>query len=70
MDLAWKVMIPLSILHLLGAMLVRELGLNTWVLTGISVGLFLAAGVAGVVFGKGPRNTPRRRVAMPELAAR
>jgi NADH-quinone oxidoreductase subunit H len=70
MDLAWKVMIPLSILHLLGAMLVRELGLNNWVLTGISVVLFLAAGVAGVVFGKGPRNTPRRRVVVPELAAR
>jgi NADH-quinone oxidoreductase subunit H len=71
MDLAWKVMIPLSILHLLAAMLVREFGLSNWVLTGISVALFLGAGLAGVVFGKGPRNTPKRRVMpQPALAAR
>ncbi len=70
MDLAWKVMIPLSILHLLGAMLVREFALPNWVLTGISVALFLGAGVVGVVFGKGPRNTPKRRVTVPALAAR
>lgn len=70
MDLAWKVMIPLSILHLLAAMLVREFGLSNWALTGISVALFVAAGVAGVVFGKGPSNTPRRRVPTPEFAAR
>lgn len=70
MDLAWKVMIPLSILHLLGAMLVREFGWSNWVLTVISVALFLGAGVAGVVFGKGPRNTPIRRATVPALASR
>lgn len=68
MDLAWKVMIPLSILHLLGAILVRELELPNWSLTGISVFLFVAAGVVGVVFGKGPNNTPRRRVAVAQAA--
>jgi NADH-quinone oxidoreductase subunit H len=70
MDLAWKVMIPLSILHLLAAIIVREFGLENWVLTIISVALFLAAGVAGVVFGKGPRNTPKRLAVLPQLAAR
>jgi NADH-quinone oxidoreductase subunit H len=69
MDLAWKVMIPLSILHLLAAMLVREFALENWWLTVVSVGLFVAAGVAGVVFGKGPRNTPRRRVMSPSPLA-
>lgn len=72
MDLAWKVMIPLSILHLLGAIVVREFGWSNWTLTGISVALFVAAGIAGVLFGKGPNNTPRRRVALrqAELAAK
>ena len=62
MGLAWKVMIPLSLLHLLAAMLVREFALSNWVLTAVSVGLFLAAGVYSVAFGTGPNNTPRRRV--------
>ncbi len=70
MNLAWKVMIPLSILHLLGAMLVRQFDLSNWVLTGYSVALFVAAGVVGVAFGTGPKNTPRRRVLPQELAAR
>jgi len=71
MDLAWKVMIPLSILHLLAAMLVREFGWPNLALTVISVVLFVAAGVAGVLFGKGPNNTPRRRVTTkPELVTR
>ena len=69
MSLAWKVMIPLSILHLLAAMLVREFGLNNWALTAASVGLFVAAGVVGVVSGTGPNNAPRR-VQRPQLAAR
>lgn len=70
MNLAWKVMIPLSILHLLGAMLVRQFNLSNWVLTVYSVALFVAAGVVGVVFGTGPKNTPRRRATEAALAAR
>jgi hypothetical protein len=62
MNLAWKVMIPLSILHLLGAMLVRELKLSNWVLTGFSVALFVAAGLVAVATNAGSKNTPRRRV--------
>lgn len=61
MTLAWKVMIPLSLLHLLAAMLVKEFKAPTWALGVASVGLFLAAGVVAVITDKGPNNTPRRR---------
>lgn len=62
MTLAWKVMIPLSLLHLLAAMLVKEFGAPTWALSIASVGLFVAAGVIAVVTDSGPNNTPRRKV--------
>jgi NADH-quinone oxidoreductase subunit H len=62
MSLAWKVMIPLSLLHLLGAMLVRQFHLSNWVLTGISVGLFVGAGLLAVAIGAGPNNAPRKRL--------
>ena len=62
MSLAWKVMIPLSLLHLLGSMVVIQYGLSKWVLTAISIGLFLAAGVFAVTTNAGSNNTPRRRV--------
>jgi NADH-quinone oxidoreductase subunit H len=61
MGLAWKVMIPLAILHLLGSMLVRQFGLSPWVLTAISISLFFGAGMVALTFGTGPNNTPRRR---------
>lgn len=65
MTLAWKVMIPLSILHLLAAMVVRQFELPIWVLTLASVGLFVAAGLAALRAG-GPNNAPRRRaVSLP-----
>ncbi|MFO0848919.1 MAG: NADH-quinone oxidoreductase subunit NuoH [Gemmataceae bacterium] len=59
MALAWKVMIPLALLHLLGAMLVRHFQLPGIVMTAISVGLFVAAGLVAVTQG-GPNNAPRR----------
>jgi NADH-quinone oxidoreductase subunit H len=59
MGLAWKVMIPLAILHLLAAMVVRQFGLPLWVLTLASVGLFVAAGLIAVRSG-GPNNRPRK----------
>ncbi len=62
MALAWKVMIPLSILHLLAAMLVLEFKAPTWALSAASVGLFVAAGVIAVATDSGPNNTPRRKV--------
>ena len=60
MDIAWKAMIPLAILHLLAALLVREFGLSPWVLTVASAGLFVGAGALAV--GRGPNNAPRPRV--------
>jgi NADH-quinone oxidoreductase subunit H len=59
MGLAWKVMIPLAILHLLATMVVRQFGLPLWVLTLLSVGLFVAAGLVAVRSG-GPNNRPRK----------
>ncbi len=62
MALAWKVMIPLSLLHLLAAMFVRQYGWPMGVLTGISVGLFAGAGLIAALNKSGPNNAPRRRV--------
>jgi NADH-quinone oxidoreductase subunit H len=59
MTLAWKVMIPLALLHLLAAMVVRQFDLPLWVLTLVSVGLFVGAGLIAVR-GGGPNNAPRR----------
>ena len=58
MDLAWKVMMPLALLHLFAAMIVREFGLPVVVLTVVSIGLFVAAGLLTV--GRGPNNKPRK----------
>jgi NADH-quinone oxidoreductase subunit H len=60
MSLAWKVMIPLSILHLVAAMIVRQFQLPMGVLTVISIALFLGAGLITVKYGK-TNNAPRRR---------
>lgn len=62
MSLAWKVMIPLSILHLLACMIVRQTDSPWWVLTIVSVSLFFAAGLWGALTG-GQITAPRRRVA-------
>jgi NADH-quinone oxidoreductase subunit H len=63
MSLAWKVMIPLAILNLLCAMIVRQFNLTPWVLTATSVLLFVAAGALAVRYG-GPNNA-RRLVRAP-----
>jgi NADH-quinone oxidoreductase subunit H len=62
MTLAWKVMIPLSILHLLAAMLVKEFQAPDWALGVASVSLFLAAGIIAAATDSGPNNKPRRKV--------
>jgi NADH-quinone oxidoreductase subunit H len=64
MNLAWKVMIPLAILNLVGAMIVRQFGLPMWSMTIISVGLFLAAGVWGLLTNNS--ITVPRRVVPPQ----
>jgi len=63
MTLAWKVMIPLSLVHLLAAMIVRQYGWSMWVLTGMSVGLFVAVGLIAAFKDSAPNNAPRRKVA-------
>jgi NADH-quinone oxidoreductase subunit H len=62
MTLAWKVMIPLSILHLIAALFVKQFQQPAWVLTIASVSLFLLAGLWGAVTG-GNVTAPRRKVA-------
>lgn len=47
MGLAWKVLIPLAILNLFCAMVVREFGLTKWLLPFASVGLFFGAAWIG-----------------------
>jgi NADH-quinone oxidoreductase subunit H len=59
MGLAWKVMIPLAILHLVAAMVVRQFQLPLPVLTAASVLLFVGAGLVAVRMG-GPNNRPRK----------
>ena len=59
MSLAWKVMIPLSLLNLLCALIVRQYHVTPWALTGTSIVLFLAAGLLAVRSG-GPNNAPRK----------
>lgn len=64
MDLAWKVMIPVAIVHLLAVVLVLQFELPKLVLTAASVGLFLVAGLLTATAG-GPNNAPRKREHVP-----
>ena len=47
MGLAWKVLIPLSIVNLLCVMFVKEYGASKWWLTVLSIGVFFGAAVIG-----------------------
>ncbi len=47
MGLAWKVLIPLSIVNLMCVMFVKEYGASKWWLTVLSVGVFFAAAWMG-----------------------
>lgn len=57
MRLAWIVLIPLGLLHLVFAMFVRHWELSRWWLLPISVVLFVAAGLIGTLVSK-----PEKRV--------
>lgn len=61
MNLAWKVMIPLSILNLLAVILVKQSGASLWVLTAISALLFVGAGWLSLV-RSGTVTVPKRAV--------
>jgi NADH-quinone oxidoreductase subunit H len=62
MSLAWKVMIPLALLHFLVVVVVRYLELPMYALSALSVLLFLGAGCVGLVASNGnqmPRRSPQ-----------
>jgi NADH-quinone oxidoreductase subunit H len=62
MALAWKVMIPLSLLHMIAAVIVRQYSLPMGVLSAVSITLFILAGVVSVMTNAGSNNAPRKRV--------
>ena len=65
MSLAWKVMMPLALLNLVCALVVRQYNVTPWALTASSLVLFVGAGLLAVKNG-GPNNAPRKpRVPMP-----
>ena len=45
MNLAWKVFIPMALINLVAAMIVKELGLSLWILTIVSVAVLIGAGM-------------------------
>jgi NADH-quinone oxidoreductase subunit H len=61
MNLAWKVMIPLSILNVLGIIFVLQYEWSRWAMLLISVVLIVAAGIVSLR-RKGTVSEPKRRV--------
>ncbi len=61
MSLAWKVMIPLSLMNLICVLIVLQFGLPKWTMTIASVILFFAAGLWGAI-GGGNVSAPKRAV--------
>src|SRR5205823_3684834 len=55
MALAWKVLIPLSLLNVICVMVVRQLHWSYWALLGLSLVLFVGAGLFSI------RSTPPAR---------
>jgi NADH-quinone oxidoreductase subunit H len=62
MGLAWKVLIPLSLVNLVIVMTVLQFGWNRWWLMAMSLALFAGAGVVGVNAKRAEiRRRPRAR---------
>jgi len=59
MSLAWKVLLPLALLNMTAALAVRQFDLSPWIMTPVSIGLFIGAGLIGLNFGT-VNNTPRK----------
>jgi NADH-quinone oxidoreductase subunit H len=57
MGLAWKVMIPLSLVNVVAVMTVKQFHINLWWLLPISIGLFGAAGAIGVAVKQAELNS-------------
>lgn len=58
MSLAWKGLIPLSLLNVLCVMLTLHFDLSPWWLALTSIGLFLGAGALSLSLQRSPRPTP------------
>jgi NADH-quinone oxidoreductase subunit H len=56
MGLAWKGMLPLALVNLVGVMIVLQLGLNPWVLLPVSLVLLIGAALLGAYWPAGPRR--------------
>ncbi|HEY2786925.1 MAG TPA: NADH-quinone oxidoreductase subunit NuoH [Fimbriiglobus sp.] len=65
MTLAWKTMIPLALVNLVGAMAVRQFGLSPWVMTLVSLGLFVLAGLISLRTNSSITAPKRRVVHLP-----
>lgn len=59
MGLAWQVMIPLAIINVIAAMVIREFNLSPWILTVVSIGTFIAA---AMISTREPVVVNKRRV--------
>jgi NADH-quinone oxidoreductase subunit H len=71
MGLAWKVMIPLSILNLAAVMVVKEFRLSEWILLPVSLAILLGAALAAGYWPKTPaRVTAITRGKPLEMALR
>jgi NADH-quinone oxidoreductase subunit H len=56
MGIAWKVMIPLSLLNLLAVMVVKQLDVSEWVLLPVSVGLLIGSAFLAGHWPKGAQR--------------
>jgi NADH-quinone oxidoreductase subunit H len=65
MGLAWKVMIPLAILNVLAATVVRQVGASPWVMTLMSLVLFVGAGLIAARNGTADNRPRKLRVPLP-----
>jgi len=65
MALAWKVMIPLALLNLFAAMLIRQFDITPWAMTGVSAMLFLGAGLIGLKHGTPDNRARKLKVPLP-----
>jgi len=61
MNLAWKVMIPLSIINLVAVIFVGQFGWSKWLLPPVSIGLIFVAGWLSLVWN-GSVTVPKRAV--------
>jgi NADH-quinone oxidoreductase subunit H len=65
MSLAWKTMIPLALANLVGAMAVQQYHLSPWMMTLVSLGLFILAGAISVRTNSSITAPKRRVVTLP-----